>query len=807
MKNKVVNGSLALAATLPALYGTPVFAQQSAVLEEVVITAQRREQSLQDVPISVSAYTGDFLQKANIRSATEYLALTPNVSFTEDGQTGSRGLGIAIRGVNNLVSGENAFINSIGIYLDDFSIASVPNQVANPQLPDMERVEVLRGPQGTYFGRNAVGGALNLTTKKPTDEFEGEIGVTLEDIDGAGEQYSVTGILNIPISDTFRARGVLFYEDSDGYVENACAAGASAASCPASVENGFTPNGADGSERDALMFRLNTSWDVSDATNIATTLIYSEDDQGTDENVPSGRLDLDSIDTFGITQAQDPGTGFWPNNRSQLSHDLNEHTKNEATIGIVSITHQFNDSLTLKSITGFIDAELDRLFDNDLVGGMDALFRTNLYEGFSWSTELRLEYSTDQNDLIVGLLYAEDEQEQSNAVTVSTQATATINGVGVLPPFPLGLGLALNDKNFEVESFAIFADYTFHINESLDVVVGARYTRDDVLNEFQGFGIAPTCGCGPGDPAFFPSFDNFARQPSNASSDFTNFSPRFVLRYQINDNVSTYFTYSEGYKAGGNSVGNFNDDAINVPYGEETNRNYEIGIKSELLDNRLRLNASAFMMDWEDLQFEAFRFLVPGDLSSNFEQTINIAEAEASGLEVEFLAAVTEGLTIAGGIGILDTEITSNTQAEITGGFIVDLIGLEIPKSPELTWNLTGEYRWPVASNEAWVRVEFIHRDGQYSDIEGLTNRQTNGPSPNSGLARNAPDEFPYRSPDYDLVNLRAGYDMENWRFSIYAQNLADEEYYTGTQENFGVSGIRLRPHPRIIGASASYSF
>ena len=178
----------------------PAIAQETSLaLEEVVVTAQRREQSIQDVPVSVSAFSGETLQQRNITNAVDYLAITPGVSFTEDGQTGSRGMGIAIRGVNSLVSGENAFVNSVGIYLDDFSVASVPNNVANPNLADMERVEVLRGPQGTYFGRNAVGGALNLTTKKPTDEFEGEVIVGLEDYEDAGESYNITGIVNIPV--------------------------------------------------------------------------------------------------------------------------------------------------------------------------------------------------------------------------------------------------------------------------------------------------------------------------------------------------------------------------------------------------------------------------------------------------------------------------------------------------------------------------------------------------------------------------------------------------------------------------------
>ena len=241
---------------------------QEAVLEEITVTAQRREQNLQEVPVSVTAFTGDQLQRQNVIGAVQYLELTPNVSFTEDGQSGSRGLGISIRGVNNLISGENAFINSIGVYIDDFSVTSVPNQVANPFLPDMERVEVLRGPQGTYFGRNSVGGALNLTTKAPTDQVEGSVRLGAESYENAGEQWNVTGVFNWPVADSFRLRGVLYYEDSSGIVSNACATGSGASSCPAAVENGFTPNGTADSGHEYLMGRLRGSWDITDNTHL-----------------------------------------------------------------------------------------------------------------------------------------------------------------------------------------------------------------------------------------------------------------------------------------------------------------------------------------------------------------------------------------------------------------------------------------------------------------------------------------------------------------------------------------------------------
>ena len=799
-----------LFAMLTASMAVPVHAQ--GILEEIVVTAQRREQNLQDVPVSVTVFTGAIVEQSNIRAARDYLTLTPNVAFTDDGQVGSKGIGLAIRGVSNLISGaaENTGINSIGIYMDGFSIASVPNGVVNPALPDMESIEVLRGPQGTFFGRNSVGGALNLRTADPADEFGFKLTVGGEKYENANEMGNVTAIVNAPVSDDFGLRGVFMYEDSGGRVKNACATGATAAKCPGSVENNFTPNGAKNSGHEEFFGRIKAVWDVSEDTTVSVNLSYSDIDQGHDENVPSGILDVDTVDTLGLSEAIDPGTGFWPDNRSYLSHDLGEYNKNEALIAIVSIEHELNDNLKLTSITGVVDAENRRWFDQDLVGGVDSIDRTNRYEGTSWSTELRLDYTSERMDWTLGAMYSNDEQDQNNLVAVSTNATATLNGFGWLPPFPEDLGLAFNTKGYEVEEQAVFADMTFHLTDSLDLIAGGRLTQSQVYRSLAANGIAPI-----GDPSlgFFGSFVNFPRPVATGESDYTDFAPRFGARFQVTDEVNVYALVSKGYKPGGNSVGNNTNapgnSAFATKYDKESLWNYEMGVKSELLEGRLRLNAAVFHLEWDNLQFESFFFLTPGDLSTNVDQIISIEEAEANGLEVEFAALLTDGLTVSGGLGYLDTEIKSDTTVQLSGGWRPSLLGLDLPKSPELTANLVGEYRWPIGGdNEAWIRLEYIHRDGQYSDMEGVTNRQLNGPAPNNGLIHSSgPNEFPYRSPDYDLLNLRAGVEWGQWSITGFVQNLTDEKYYTGTQENFGVSGIRLRPNPLTFGGSISYTY
>lgn len=808
-KQNGLNGQLALcAASVLAMQGVAsqqAFAQEPTIaLEEVVVTAQRREQNLQEVPVSVTAFTGAVLEQSGISGAAEYLALTPNVGFSEDGQTGSRGVGIAIRGVGNVVSGETAFINSVGIYLDEFSVASVPNQVANPQLPDIERIEVLRGPQGTYFGRNSLGGALNITTKKPTDEFEGKITVGYEDIDDAGDSYNVTGVINIPVSDTFRMRAVANYEDSDGLVEN------------------INPTGND-SDHEYSSFRLNTVWDASDRTTVSTTLFYTEEEQGTDATVPTGVLDIDTIATLASATFPsanlDPGTGLYPKNRNKVNRNADESNEQESLVGIINVAHEFNDTTTLKWVTGFIDAELERDFDQDQTG-IDLFERHNEYEGFSWSTEFRVEIAEDDFDLVAGVLYAQDDQDQENQV-LAKDFTASFNGEsGFLPPFPRDLPLLNNKRNFEVESLAFFADYTWHVDDKWDLIFGGRYTRDTITNGLSAGGIGPTCtpgttpACAVNSFGFFQSFVSSPRPAVESEEDFSDFAPRFVARYNVSDDTNVYASISKGYKAGGASVGNDtnnNDAPINVKYDKETLWNYELGLKTEFWDNRLRLNAAIFHLKWEDLQLEAFRFLTVGNVNSLFEQTINVDEATATGAEVEFIAAITEGFTLSGGFGYLDSEIEKSDPAQITGGFIVNLEGLDVPKAPEFTANLSAEQRWQIDAGEVWARLEYVYRDGQFSGVEALTYKQTRGQpipdAPSLVVPVVGSNGYPFNTQDYELFNLYAGIDLENVSVSLYVKNLADEEYITGTGENFGLAGIRVKPHPRVIGASFSYSF
>ena len=799
-KGSIPFGFLALAMIAPVAMAQ----EEGLVLEEIIVTAQRREQSLQEVPVAVTAFTGEALEIANITEAAQYLNLTPNVSYTEDGQVGSRGISIAMRGVSNINTDESSFIQSIGVYLDEFSVASVGQGTVNPQLQDLERIEVLRGPQGTYFGRNAVGGALNLTTRKPQPEFDGSASVGFRTFENAAEQYDFSGMINLPVSDNFMLRGVLYYEDSGGLVEN------------------IVPGGGD-SGHEYTMARVSARWLLDDATTVDLMLMNSDEEQGHDENVPSGVLDTDSVATFqfrgpgsAFVAPIDPGTGFWPDNRSQTARSaIGEKNDNTTTIAVLKVAREMSDTMTLNWISGWIDTELDRVFDNDLVAE-NVVFREQTREGTSFSTELRLDITSDVYDWTVGALYARDEKDTENAVQLGTTTVVQGIQIGGLPPtflndiFGRPFCLGCSTRGFELTSIALFTDLTWHVNDRFDLTLGGRYTSDDVTNTFLPIG-----------PAGGPRWPNDL-VPTEAISNedtFSDLSPRLALSYDLSDEATVYATVSRGYKAGGFSLDRNGADnsAVNEVFDPEILTNYEVGVKSELFGGRARFNAAAFLLDWQDLQLETFFFLVPGDATSNVQLTINVEEARATGLEAELAALITDNLTLTGGIGVIDTEIQSDDVARLSGNLFVNLKGQPLPRAPELSFSMAADYRFTLDQWDGWARLEYIYKDSQYSTIEDVTYLQTSGVTvygdpltQMSPIAQvpNRSDGFPFRTPEADIVNLRVGVHLDEcWEVVGYVKNLTDEAYYTGTGENFGLSGFRLRPHPRIWGAKVNYKF
>ncbi len=733
-------------------------ASESLILEEIIVTAQRRVESLQDVPISISAFTEDQLRKTNIATAAQYLVQTPNVGFSEDGEGGSRSINISIRGVSNITLDGIAGANSIGYYIDELSVGAVAQGTINPQLQDMERIEVLRGPQGTYFGRNAVGGALNITTIKPNEEkyFEGSLSAA------SFSTYGAEAIFNMPFSDTFMARGVFAYQESDTPIEN------------------VNPLGNDPFYEYATG-RISFRALPSDNVTIDLSITYTQEDEGGDIVIPSGVVDLDTQSIFGIGahDAIDSGQGFYPANDDRIDRDTIERNDKSFTIVNGRITWDL-DRMTLKSITGYIDSSFDRESDLDgipFVFGPLPLRRVNDYDGTSWSQELRLmSHGEMKFDWTFGGIYIDDDLDRINQIQIMPDDAPSGEAVGFINS---------NVRNFRTKSSALFGEIGFPFSENWDLRLGGRWSKDKVTSTFTNLNVGPT--------------------PTSGSKKFTDFSPKVVLRY-MTDTTTYYGSVAKGYKSGGVDIPTFDNELFVLPYLSEELWSYELGFKAQLGNGRTTLNGAVFYNDWTDFQVQLDRLADPNDISSAVSVTQNAEAASSKGGELELVTLLTEGLTWAVNVGYIDSKFDDYKNGVLKGETngnpnVVDVTGKPLPRTPKWTFSTSLEYDFIVAQKDFFVRGEYSYTDNQFSDIEAIGSLVGETVT---GDPFNLPS-FPYQIASYSLLNLYAGLEGERFRILVYAKNALDEQYYNGTTDNFGAAGIRLRPHFRELGIKFTF--
>lgn len=754
MKSKLNHLAIAVTVVLTVLaiggYAPPLIAQD-VVLEEIVVTGQRREESLHDVSLSVSVFDAESLEKSNISEARDYLVMSPNIGFTEDGQSGSRSISVSIRGVSSIALDTVAIPSSIGYYVDELNIATTASGNVNPQLQDMQRIEVLRGPQGTYFGRNALGGAINITTKKPDEKFYAEGSVST----GSFKTSGAEGVVNLPVSDTFMLRFAGGYEESNGPVENV--------------------NPQSDNDTKFQTFRGAARWLAADNFTVDFSVSHTNENEGGDIAVGSGITDLDTQSIFADFTADDL-LGFYPQNDSQVNHNLKEENDGEVTIYNLRLSWEF-DRFAIKSITGLVDSKFERVFDQDNISA-DIINRFNKADAESFSQELRIQSAGEsiRLDWTAGVYYAKDDITRFNSIQFGVDRTYTDPTTGVvtnlpLPPVPAGFRINENNFGFKTTSTAVFGEATFHISDVWSVTGGARFTRDEVVN--RAFNVV----------AFEGAVDNI-----QGAKNFTNISPKAGVRFVPNDNFTVYATFSQGYKPGGVD----HNDGIATSFDEENLTSWEAGFKSKLAGQRIRLSGAVFMLDWKDLQVQTNFLKDPADISSAVSKTLNAAEASSSGVELEFLWLLSNSFTWGVNLGFIDASYGNFPNVDLPGSNKANLTGLDLPKTPEWTLSTTLDYSTTPGSGdlEIYGRIEWNYRSSVKGDLEGVAAQQLNLP------------DFPYNIPSYSAANLRFGIRTELWRVNVFVENLLKKDYYTGTSDNFGLAGIRLRPHPRVFGAS-----
>ena len=614
----------ALAAT--ALCVQTVQADQ-AVIEEVVVTAQKRAQNIEDVPLSLTAIGASAIERRDITNIGDISPMVPNLQITQ-APGGTTSPQIAIRGgvtINPALTWET----TVGLYLDGVYIGKT--QGALFDVVDVERIEVLRGPQGTLYGRNTLAGGINVVTKAPSGELSGRAQAGAGNLGGRTLAASV----DLPAFGALRINLSGRRETRDGWVD---------------VDDlpGFPLVSVDElGEVDATAFRVAADLDLSERATLGYRFDHSDHDQ-TAAHSQLHRLDFD----FGL-----PLGGFISTDREKAAAiDGPSFERSEVSGHSLTLEVDLTETLRFKSITALRDLSWSDALDLD--GSPIDVAHTQRHSDYdSFSQEVQLLGTQGRLNYVAGLYYFEDDGFTDNPQRF----------FGAFGPFGLTF---VSRYGFETQAIAAFAQLEFALTDVLTLTAGLRYTDEEKRIERE-LGNA-------GQPRTIPA-------GTKADTSFDDVTPSFSLSYAINDATTAYLRYAEGFKSGG-----FNGEAQTVaetlrPYRSETVRSIEAGIKGVWLDNRLRAAAAVFQNDHKDMQLSVFT--AEGAAGSSVR---NAGEAKIRGFEMEGSLQVTDGLRLAAGYGYLDPE---HDQFLDCGG-TVDVAGNRaFPHAPEHSFNASLDAR------------------------------------------------------------------------------------------------------------------
>lgn len=748
-------GRLAVGVATAAVIGSvvaPASAQEvgaSSSANEIVVTAQRREQSLQDVPIAITALTAKTIKDQNIQSVDDYFALTPNVSFQSNGSRDRKDL--AIRGISNQLNPyADVRQSSYAFYVDEFNVAA---GTSNPQIVDLERIEVLRGPQGTYFGRNAVGGAINVITKKPVDRFEGEVELGYSRFDTKRAQ----GVINIPVvSGLLAIRASGQYEKSDGYIKNINAIG-----------GGNDSEYYTGRIQARLTPLDNLTWDFAYS--------YSDEETGMRNGVPTGFVTRTWASVYygktAGTIADPDGVGFYPTNDNRVNFNRAQRVGSKFDYFSTRLMWDFGP-VALTAVGGHLTSDVFNFGDVD-GGSRDFFYEDLKLHRESTSGELRLQSTgTQLLDWSLGASLGKDSG-------VSDQSTYHGANSPLCPAARAGncSGLEVTgaDGNSSSRYFAIFAQGTLNLTDQFSATAGLRYSWEKVTNVSQTRSNTVVTG------------------NNDRVAAFEDISPKFTLSYKPNRDWMIFATASRGFKSGGTQTSN--SAALTNEFSPETLWNYELGTKFDLFDKRLRVDITGFYMDWKDVQQTIrFQFIDPvTGLLRGVSGIANAASAESYGAEASFDARLTDNWTLGGNMGFNKSKYKDYPSALIDG-VVLNLSGEELTNAPEWTLGAQTQYTVPLGDRfEAFARAEWNFRDAMISN-------------PYYYLYKNVAGE-PFKSPSYHNVNLRLGVEDERIRAVVFVENLFDADYYANAYEKAFYSGVQVEPSYRTFGASIGYKF
>ena len=793
---------------------------QAVMLEEVLVTARKRTESLQETPVAVTALDADALREAGVRNLADLNQIAPNIDVAVANGTAPLA-SIYIRGVGQRNTGAN-IDSGVGIYIDDMYVGRPDGALLD--LNDVQSVQVLRGPQGTLFGKNTTGGALVFTTNKPVDEFEGSVGARVGNYDRLDGDF----VLNVPIAEQLWTRLSGVYRSRDGYIDNLFDGEEYMDEDRQSAiwQTRWVP-------ADNLVLDLNLNWAKTDQTMRPQKCVPVPEYQGwqaalfdTLAIVPStGRTYDDFCEDSAAAGGGDPNKVI-----SDLGGEYYAENKGASLV----VEWDFNDDLSIKSITGWRGTEASQNDDLDHTA-IPFLHRTNTVHPFQGEGDTD-QYS--QEFQLTGSGFDDRLQYVAGVYWFSEETSGRID-VNLLGPFDPAIGdlLFFNTSSSALkadnEATAAFAQAEWEFNANWRVTAGLRYTDEERQLDRDRYQVVPDTLDANGGPVtevspnsglytvsrpgftYNPEFEFEYKDFTTGKTTEDDYTPMASVQYLIDDlgwlDAGTlYLTYSEGFLSGGVSEA---PGGILDTFEPEEVENWELGFKLDLLDRRLRMNGAFFHSDYKNRQLTSI--VIDPVLNSIAPDTTNAAESTIQGFELETTWLATDKLMLTFNMTLndgdidefIDQQVTLSDTPDVPAGCIRtslvlidvdqcpnDRSGENLPRLPEQTYLLAGQYAWESPIGLVMPRVQASWK----LDMEFCLD------SVSCDTGRWFEDE------QFDLsATITWTSTDEKWLGTLYGTNLTDEDYLNGgiaLVESSGVGGVAVAP-PRMYGLELEYRF
>lgn len=750
--------------TLSGLALTTVIASQAvAQLEEIVVTAQRKAESLQDVPIAISALSQETIEKTGTHELGGIALQVPGLTFSSF----SPGQNIvSLRGASSNDDGAGTD-GSVAVFVDDVYLGRISN--INPELFDLERIEVLRGPQGTLYGKNTIGGAINIVSTRPNlERLTGKIKVGL----GNYERRELAGLISGPlISDRVAFKLSASLRERDGWANNR-------------VLNKEQKDDNAGGLKAQILFDNGKDFEA------LLSFDYNELDIEDMGRVPL-RPNYDGIGSGGpnpatFRRAYEATCGDVTGSKC-VADPVNGYAKREAYGVSSKLQWEFGTTAQLLSITAYRDSESDWNMGSS-GGGLvlnDDIFDTTE----QISQEFRFLHSPADNlDYVVGFWYLNEETDRTECFDLNGAGRGvrgTVSAMANTDCTPLTDGSEGYNQINKTTSIALFGQVNIHFNPALTLSLGGRYSSEEkeiisraVTNEVSDSAGSCIAATASGLCIIAQSLD-----PLTIDESWSAFTPKISLNFAPTDATNFYVTYSRGFKSGGFPAAPQTPEDARRVLDQEEATNYEAGFKG-LLGGFFRIGVAIFYTEYEGLQLQNFG--TPRDQEGTFGRflTFNAGDAEVSGLEAEGTLLINNNLTLSGFVSYNDSEFGETDIANAAANSNQE--GQELLRTPELKWGLTVDQLIPLKDGSSInLNLTYNYSGDQRADLPSYAVQ-----------------------PEFELMDFRASWtSAHNLEVAGWVKNLLDEEYVSHIYTIAGGSVTGIYGNPRMYGVSVTYSF